>query len=630
MLAFISTFLIFASAFGEEHLHGFGVHSPPATLPPDHLLLKRLAKNPKHDLMKIANEFQILGDLPTLGRDPRYEVSEVTPTEIGNDDVVTVKFRVPKGMPGFMDYIAAYSPADANPTEVVPVKYGWCDRSPDYLKTGEGSLTFNLTNLRSDVKFYYITNGTDVPVIKSSSKQLVSFKNPAEPLRARVVPSGDYDVMWVLWSSSSAVKPQLKWGFSPGVYDHVADARGGAITKDMLCDEPATGKGWRETGAILTADMTGMKAAAAQKVYYIFGDDGNGGGWSNEHVFNAPPLPGQPSAARADGSTGTRVILYDDMGRGTTDQSYTWSEYGRASLWTEQAVGAEVAAGTVDAIYHGGDLSYATGYLAVWDFWLDQISPFAASTIYLTNLGNHESDAPDSATIFKGDDSGGECGVPATGFLPPPAPATTDKPWWGYNVGQIHFVGMSTEHNFTVGSEQWHFLENDLKSVDRSVTPWVIFGGHRAMYINSDYKVGASSDGEVMRLLINNVEPLLLKYNVDVAFWGHNHAVQRQSAVADRKVIQHATAKESFDPTSGDSHTVWTHHNPGAPVHMVIGTAGAGFTVNAEKPGPDWNELTFYEWGYARVEVKSAHELDWTWMNAREGVIKDHMVITKD
>jgi hypothetical protein len=450
-------------------------------------------------VMKVANEFQVLGDQPVWDEDDAdYVVDSVSPQVIGNGGEVKVRFTVANGRQDSKDYIAAYSPADVDPTKTTPVKYGWCNRTPGYMKDGEGELTFNMTNLRSDVKFYYVTGGTEKPALKSSSDALVSFENPNEPLRARVVPSGDYDIMWVLWSSASASKPQLKWGTSPGVYDNVADATWTSIQPEDLCGAPAAEEGFRETGMVIKASMSGMAAAATRKVYYIFGDDANGGGWSHEHVFQAPPGPGQASPVRGEsGSTGTRVILYDDMGRGTTDDTFTWSEYGRASLWTEYAVGQEVADGNVDAIYHGGDLSYATGYLAVWDFWLDQIAPFASGTMYLTNLGNHESDAPDSATVFTGTDSGGECGVPSTTFLPPPAPATTDKPWWSYNVGLIHFVGMSTEHNFTTGSEQWNFLEQDLASVDRSVTPWVIFGGHRAMYINSNYLQGDGSDGQV-------------------------------------------------------------------------------------------------------------------------------------
>lgn len=127
-----------------------------------------------------------------------------------------------------------------------------------------------------------------------------------------------------------------------------------------------------------------------------------------------------------------------------------------------------------------------------------------------------------------------------------------------------------------------------------------------------------------MAMLIHNVEPLLLKYGVDVAFWGHNHAVQRQAAVARGEVVQHA--EERVDDRG---EIVWWHESPGAPVHMVVGTAGAGFTVNANVPGPDWNELTFYEWGYARVVAESSELLTWEWVNAKEGQVRDKMAISK-
>ena len=45
---------------------------------------------------------------------------------------------------------------------------------------------------------------------------------------------------------------------------------------------------------------------------------------------------------------------------------------------------------------------------------------------------------------------------------------------------------MSTEHNFEPDSRQYKWLENDLKKVDRKKTPWIIIGGHRAMYASQD------------------------------------------------------------------------------------------------------------------------------------------------
>ena len=51
--------------------------------------------------------------------------------------------------------------------------------------------------------------------------------------------------------------------------------------------------------------------------------------------------------------------------------------------------------------------------------------------------------------------------------------------WYSYNVGNVHVLVFSTEHNFLPGSPQFTFIEADLAAVDRSVTPWVIVAGHR-------------------------------------------------------------------------------------------------------------------------------------------------------
>ncbi len=97
----------------------------------------------------------------------------------------------------------------------------------DYLSTGRGLLTFNLTNLRADIAFYYFSNGLRNPSMRccaaidmiccsrylspiyhpsitiyhssithamsrSKSVQTVSFRNPNQPLRARVVATGRF------------------------------------------------------------------------------------------------------------------------------------------------------------------------------------------------------------------------------------------------------------------------------------------------------------------------------------------------------------------------------------------------------------------------------------------------------
>ena len=46
--------------------------------------------------------------------------------------------------------------------------------------------------------------------------------------------------------------------------------------------------------------------------------------------------------------------------------------------------------------------------------------------------------------------------------------------------------------------------------------------------------VPAPSDSATMNLLIEHVEPLLKNYSVDIGFYGHSHAVQRDASVYNR------------------------------------------------------------------------------------------------
>ena len=53
-------------------------------------------------------------------------------------------------------------------------------------------------------------------------------------------------------------------------------------------------------------------------------------------------------------------------------------------------------------------------------------------------------------------------------------------------INLINFVVISLNYsyrNFTAGSTQYQWLESDLASVDRNVTPWIILAELRSIYI---------------------------------------------------------------------------------------------------------------------------------------------------
>lgn len=565
-------------------------------------------------------------------------ISSISPSVISNDELVTVRFSNPN--PSDDDWIGAFSPANVSVLESLPIKYGYCySQVPTYLSTGQGLLTFNFTNIRDDIRFYFFKNGTENAVVVDVSQTKVSFSDLNEPLRNRIVATGDINVLQLLWNSYNSTKPTLKWGLSSGQYDHVALAESFRISSSEMCGAPANSTGWHDLGLQHKANITGLKSLSisSQNLYYIFGDEETNN-WSKEFIFLAPPLPGLNHPNRS-----MNIVLMADLGIGSTSDSAStmvWDQEGTPAVNTTMSVSHLVQQGLIDVLFHGGDISYANGHVASWEFYLDMISPFAGGTLYLTTVGNHESDWPNTPSLQYASQvaSGGECGVLATKLLPEPFPAQTNAPWWSYDVGLVHFVGMSTEHNFSIGSPQYQFLESDLAAVDRSITPWIVFNGHRSMYVDSEqccdtytlFRGGnctqclSGTDVDTMNALQTNIEPLLHTYKVNLAFAGHFHDYERQAAVYQGQVVQHASME-----IDEDGYEVAVHDRPNATVWMVVGSAGNGPSYPSRFY--NWSETNHTRaFGYAVLSVLNETVLHWKYIQSSDNAILDRMIITQE
>jgi phosphodiesterase/alkaline phosphatase D-like protein len=63
--------------------------------------------------------------------------------------------------------------------------------------------------------------------------------------------------------------------------------------------------------------------------------------------------------------------------------------------------------------------------------------------------------------------------------------------WYSFDFGSVHVVQISSEHDWLPGSEQYTWLEQDLQSVNRTQTPWVVLTSHRMMVCESIGLLGA-------------------------------------------------------------------------------------------------------------------------------------------
>lgn len=133
----------------------------------------------------------------------------------------------------------------------------------------------------------------------------------------------------------------------------------------------------------------------------------------------------------------------------------------------------------------------------------------------------------------------------------------------------MHFVVYSTEHKFHKGSPQHRYIEAALASVDRRRTPWLVFAGHRPMYIDSINDAAVTGDQAVARELRRAFEGLLRKYGVDLTLHGHHHSYQRTCPIFENECQGYGS--------DGVAH---------APLHLVIGNAGAGLCLDVHKSLP--------------------------------------------
>ncbi|KAI4372849.1 hypothetical protein MLD38_011033 [Melastoma candidum] len=475
-----------------------------------------------------------------------------------------------------------------------PVKAQWVSNDPDYLNckkeacqkydqdgrtclvsTCGASLSFHVVNFRTDVQFVFFSGGFVTPCVLKKSSPL-SFATPNHPLYGHLSSIDSAATsMRLTWVSGDKEPQQVKYGNGNSQPSRVS-----TFTSDDMCDDilpsPAKDFGWHNPGYTHSAVMSGLQPSTSYS--YRYGSDKVG--WSDRLQFKTPP---------AEGSAELKFISFGDMGKAPLDGSVEhYIQPG--SLSVIKAVADEVDAGNVDSIFHIGDISYATGFLVEWDFFLNLIKPVASRVPYMTAIGNHERDYVNSGSQYGTPDSGGECG------------------------GSIHFTVISTEHDWTENSEQYKWMKSDMASINRSRTPWLIFMGHRPMYTSSPGIFNVDDH------FVKAVEPLLLENKVDLVLFGHVHNYERTCSVYQGE----CKAMPKKDASGID---VYNNSRYAAPVQVVIGMAGFsldGFKNEVE----DWSLVRISKFGYLKAHA-SSQELNLQYVNAKTRQEEDRFRITR-
>lgn len=95
--------------------------------------------------------------------------------------------------------------------------------------------------------------------------------------------------------------------------------------------------------------------------------------------------------------------------------------------------------------------------------------------------------------------------------------------YYSFEVAGVHVVMLGSYTDFSPGSDQYLWVQADLKSVDRRKTPWLIVVVHAPWYNSNEAHQGESASVDMKK----DLEDLIYGARVDAVFAGHVHAYER-------------------------------------------------------------------------------------------------------
>jgi len=311
-----------------------------------------------------------------------------------------------------------------------------------------------------------------------------------------------------------------------------------------------------------------------------------------------------------------------------------------------------------ELVVHPGDFAYADdwyekpknlfdgvdAYEAILEQFYDQLAPIAGRKAYMASPGNHEADCEEidyttflcptgqknftdfmnrfgqtMPTAFSSTSSNNTAKALAN-----QAQILANPPfWYSFEYGMVHVVMFDTETDFAdapdapggsagldsgpfgTPNQQLEFLEADLASVDRTVTPWLVVGGHRPWY-----STGGSSN--ICSSCQTAFEDLLYKYGVDLAIFGHVHNSQRFVPVY----------QGIADPNG--------MNDPIAPMYIVAGGAGNIEGLSSVGSNVSYNAFAYAaDFSYATMTFLDGNNLQVNFIRSSTGEILDSSVLYK-
>ncbi|KAI3471827.1 hypothetical protein Pfo_028480 [Paulownia fortunei] len=248
--------------------------------------------------------------------------------------------------------------------------------------------------------------------------------------------------------------------------------------------------------------------------------------------------------------------------------------------WTSSTL-EHIAKSDYDVLLLPGDLSYADMHQPSWDTFGHLVQTLASKRPWMVTQGNHEIEKipaihHESFTSYN-----------ARWVMPYEESGSPSNLYYSFEVAGVHVIMLGSYAEFGSDSDQYRWLQEDLKKVDRSKTPWLIALIHAPWYNSNKAHQGEYESIGMKKAM----EDLLYAARVDAIFAGHVHAYERFVRVY----------KDEADECG--------------PMHITIGDGGnrEGLAMGFMDPQPTISAFREPSFGHGQFWVVNATHAVWTW-----------------
>jgi 3',5'-cyclic AMP phosphodiesterase CpdA len=171
------------------------------------------------------------------------------------------------------------------------------------------------------------------------------------------------------------------------------------------------------------------------------------------------------------------------------------------------------------------------------------------------------------------------------------------NPYYSYDFHNAHFISMSTEHPFEVGSKQYEFIKNDLEKISQNPNiDWIIVHQHKPLYSTKQDKQEANNLRDIF-------QPLFHIHDVDLVLSSHNQYYERTYPILYNENEELINDKSDIpNPIIALDHQYEYPPTDGI-VFLSVGTAGD--ELDPVKETHDYHVIQESKHGFLNLELSN-------------------------